>query len=228
MIDFGKLSEPFPALDVEWRVQSCGEKDGRFWAIVIPYIQNRAIMDRLDAVCGPASWRNEYTKGPEGGILCGLSIKNDGEWVTKWDGAANTEVKEGGKLDDDTNIKGGLSASMKRAGVQWGIGRYLYNLEASFADIGEGGRYRGKTKEGKAFKWNPPTLPAWALPKGSPDPANEFVTLKGTLMDWLAVNPPVFNAAQAEYAEKAISEKNIVNMKAAIAKAVEKSKAKKE
>jgi hypothetical protein len=54
---------------------------------------------------------------------------------------------------------------------------------------------------------------------------SEFVTLKGTLMDWLAVSPPVFNAAQIDYAEKAMADKNIANMKAIIAKAVEKSRA---
>ena len=46
---------------------------------------------------------------------------SDGEWIGKSDGA------------DDSNIeaaKGGLSAALKRAAVQWGIARYLYHPHA--------------------------------------------------------------------------------------------------
>lgn len=233
-LDLAKLSEPFPAIDVEWRVQSCGDNSGKIWAIVIPYIQNRAIMDRLDKICGPERWRNEYVKGPEGGILCGLSIKVGDEWVTKWDGAANTEVKEGGKLDEDTNIKGGLSASMKRAGVQWGIGRYLYNLEASFADVANEGRNRGKTKEGKTFRWNPPRLPPWALPAGTkqaePEAAQKqtapetgkpvnIAALKQDLIDYVNEEPAVLNAAWIDYANKAMANNSVEAMQKAIAEA---------
>jgi len=157
MIDFAKLREPFPASDVEWRLQECGKtKDGKIWAMCLAYITNRAIMQRLDDVCSPENWKNEYHAGPQGGVICGLSIRCGDEWVTKWDGADNTQVEA---------TKGGLSDAMKRAGVQWGIGRYLYNLEAGFATIADNGEYRGKTKDNTYFKWNPPKLPAWALPQ---------------------------------------------------------------
>ena len=47
---------------------------------------------------------------------------------------------------------------MKRAGYQWGIGRYLYNLENVWADLEPAGKsYKLKTI---------PKLPAWALPSG--------------------------------------------------------------
>lgn len=51
--------------------------------------------------------------------ICGLSIKIDGEWVTKWDGSDATNTEE---------IKGGLSDSFKRAATKWGIALYLYLL----------------------------------------------------------------------------------------------------
>ena len=76
-------------------------------------------------------------------------------WITKWDGAENTDVE---------GVKGGLSGAMKRAAVQWGIGRYLYGLEETFAIINERGRFRGRTKDQKPFRWDPPELPEWALP----------------------------------------------------------------
>ena len=50
-------------------------------------------------------------------MICELSINIDGTWITKSDGA------------DDSNIegaKGGISDALKRAAVLFGIGRYLY------------------------------------------------------------------------------------------------------
>lgn len=161
------LKKPFPAADIEWRVQSSGMKNGKPWLLVLAYVTNRAVQDRLDDVCGPENWKNRYDIGPSGGIVCGISIRIDGEWVEKWDGAENTKHEA---------IKGGLSGSMKRAVVQWGIGRYLYNLSATFAVVNEKGQYsdvvyptkaeQKKKQNGQWIKWNPPALPKWALPEG--------------------------------------------------------------
>lgn len=161
-IDYRALQDFFDAEEIEWRLQQAGEKNGKVWAICVPYVTNRAIMQRLDDVVGPGSWKNEFRAGPGGGVLCGISVRVDGEWVTKWDGAENTDVE---------GVKGGLSGAMKRAAVQWGIGRYLYALEESFASVAENGSLRGKTRDGKPFKWDPPKLPAWALPRKPEKPA---------------------------------------------------------
>lgn len=162
------LKAPFPPEDIEWRVSRAGKKNGKVWAKVLAYVTNRAIMDRLDDVCGPERWRNEFEKGPDGGVLCGISIMLEYEephksaaWVTKWDGAENTNIDP---------VKGGLSGSMKRAAVQWGIGRYLYNLDEGWADVNDNGAHFGrlpKDKGGDSFHWDPPKLPTWALPEGS-------------------------------------------------------------
>ena len=158
-MDLSKLKDCFEPNDIEWRLQQCGKgSNGKIWGMALAYVTNRAIMNRLDEVCGPENWKNEFKAAPDGGILCGISIKVDGEWVTKWDGAENTDIEA---------VKGGLSGAMKRAAVQWGIGRYLYKLEESWINANENGTYRGKTKDGTTFKWDAPTLPAWALPKGS-------------------------------------------------------------
>ena len=158
-MDLSKLKDFFEPSDIEWRLQQCGKgKDGRIWGMALAYVTNRAIMNRLDEVCGPENWKNEFKAAPDGGILCGISIKVGDEWVTKWDGAENTDIEA---------VKGGLSGAMKRAAVQWGIGRYLYKLEESWINANENGAYRGKTKDGTSFKWDAPELPAWALPKGT-------------------------------------------------------------
>lgn len=160
-----RLREPFPAADIEWRVQQAGKKrDGGYYAMVLAYVTNRAIMERLDEVCGPENWRNEFRKAPEGGVLCGISINVGGEWVTKWDGSDNSDFEA---------VKGGLSKAMKRAGVQWGIGRYLYDLEEGWATINDRGSQRfsgnvnagGGKKERAAFRWDPPAIPDEFLPE---------------------------------------------------------------
>ena len=149
------LNEPFPVEDIEWRIQQSGEKSGRPWAMVLAYVTNRAIMERLDSTFGMYSWKNEFTAGPNGGLLCGICVFHNNEWITKWDGADNTQIE---------SIKGGLSSAMKRCAVQWGIGRYLYNLEVTFAKFNPQGKHSAKI--GSSYhKWDAPALPVWALPK---------------------------------------------------------------
>lgn len=170
---WSRLKEPFPQKDIEWRIARSGKNTKGIWAMCLAYVTNRAIMDRLDEVLGPDKWYNEFKEGPHGGVICGISIFLEdrgeyGEFLTKWDGAENTNIEA---------IKGGLSGAMKRAAVQWGIGRYLYNFKEGFATITDNGEFRAKTKEGTNFKWNPPALPEWALPKGeAPKPPNKAQT----------------------------------------------------
>jgi len=161
MSDLEKLQEVFDPIDIEWRVGSCGITNNKPWATVLAYITNRAIMQRLDEVFGCMGWQNEYKEWHNNSQLCGISVynKETKEWVTKWDGADNTNIE---------STKGGLSDSMKRAGYQWGIGRYLYNLESNFAETSldkKQGWNKAKTKENKWFYWKTPNLPKWALPK---------------------------------------------------------------
>jgi hypothetical protein len=161
------LRDPFPARDVEWRVQTSGKTTKGPWVRVIAYIDNRAIMERLDAVAGVDGWRNEFKHAGTGAVLCGLSLYIAGDWITKWDGASETDIEP---------AKGGLSGAQKRAAVEWGIGRYLYNIEENFAEIvslaNKEAHYlkANKDKHGAELRWLPPTLAPWALPGGSGDP----------------------------------------------------------
>lgn len=158
-MDFSKFLTPFEESHIEWRLAQCGKKnDGGVWGTCLAYIQARAIMDRLDEVAGPEYWKAEYSFIGTAGVICKLSIKCGGEWVTKEDGAEQTDIE---------SFKGGISSALKRAAVLWGIGRYLYDLESGFIQEvtkgAPGARY-GKTKDGAQFYWVPPKLPAWALP----------------------------------------------------------------
>ena len=142
------LCDPFPAKDLEWRLQTSGKtSDNKIWAMALVYVTNRAIQQRLDEVVGVDRWKNEYDSAPEAGIICGLSIKFGEEWITKWDGAEKTKIDP---------LKGGLSNSMKRAAVQWGIGRYLYNIEATFVNCQTGrkeGWIKASLKDKTKFYW---------------------------------------------------------------------------
>jgi len=151
---FEDLKKPFRLTDLEWRPQRTGIGNNGEWAQVLCYVTNRAIMDRLDEVCGPENWQNRFDKGPDGGVMCGLGLKLLDEWVWKWDGAPNTDIE---------SVKGGISAAMKRAAVQWGMGRYLYNLGTSYAIVSQNGKHSSKTPNGDWFNWDPPKMPQWAL-----------------------------------------------------------------
>lgn len=154
---FLKLKAPFPAKDIEWRVQQCGVgKDGKPWAKVLAYIQARAAQDRLDEVIGAGNWTVYYTVLSKG-IKAKLAIKVGDTWVAKEDGAEQTEIEP---------FKGGLSSAFKRVASVWGIGRYLYGLTEGWAFITDkkDGAHYAKTKEGTVFYWLPPELPSWALP----------------------------------------------------------------
>lgn len=126
-----ELAKPFAAEDLEWRLQKTFEAQGRMTGIAVPYVTNRAIQNRLDSVVGPENWYNQYqpwhAAGKKEAQICGISIHFEGRgFITKWDGAEDSDVEP---------IKGGLSDSMKRAAVQWGIGRVLYNMDTVFVDV---------------------------------------------------------------------------------------------
>ena len=127
------LSKPFAPEDLEWRIQVTS-KD-KTSGLAVPYVTNRAIQDRLDDVVGPENWHNEFKSwhgnGKREAQICGISIYFEGRgFVTKWDGAEDTDVEP---------IKGGLSDSMKRAAVQWGIGRVLYKMNPIWVGIEQKG-----------------------------------------------------------------------------------------
>lgn len=168
-----QLQRPFPAMDIEWRVQQSGyDKNGEAWAMIMPYVTSRAIQQRLDDVFGVDGWHNELRPvTTERGLsfLCGITALG----ITKWDGADETDFE---------SFKGGISNAMKRAGVQWGIGRYLYKLDVQFADLREDkkGHFKVKivNKDKTASKWYSydfPSLPDWALPEGEKNPSTKPV-----------------------------------------------------
>ena len=159
-----RLAAPFQESAVKWRAALCGlNGKGEPFAVVVPYVDARAIQDRLDQVVGAENWMAEYRQGANNGTMCKLSLRINGQFVSKEDGADLSEIEP---------IKGGISNSFRRAAVVWGIGRYLYKLNQMYGLVAENGDYKGAAKDRKTgqwvkFRWSAPKFPAFAVPESN-------------------------------------------------------------
>lgn len=155
------LGVPFPRKDIEFRVSRASPKTKKL--CVLAYITARAIMDRLDSVFGIEGWKDEYEVLPTG-VKCRLAVRITESWISKEDVAPFTNIEA---------LKGAFSDSLKRAGVKFGIGRYLYELPEYWVDL-----LAEKPREASfpthyhnsgelSGYWVEPQLPDWALPDQS-------------------------------------------------------------
>lgn len=75
------LAKPFAPEDLGWRLQNTIEESMR--GMAVPYVTNRAIQNRLDEVCGPENWYNEFkpwhSNGKKDAQLCGIAIYFEGK-----------------------------------------------------------------------------------------------------------------------------------------------------
>ena len=106
------LKRPFPVNKLRWR-KGGGAKE-------LVYITARDVMDRLDEVFGIGGWQTNFDFIGDR-MICKLSVLTDQGWITKSDGADDSSIE---------GAKGGISDSLKRAAVQYGVGRYLYHPNA--------------------------------------------------------------------------------------------------
>jgi hypothetical protein len=121
---FDRLKAPFPPNRISWRVGSTAADKKK--GLAFGYIDARDVMERLDEVCGPENWQNTYTIAGTA-IVCNIGIREPGgDWVWKSDGAGATDVEA---------EKGMMSDAFKRAAVRFGIGRYLYDIPATWVAI---------------------------------------------------------------------------------------------
>ena len=103
------LSRPWPKGEVKERKGPGGK--------MLSYVDVRQVQNRLDEVVGTENWQTHFSEVC-GNYCCTLSLKIDGEWVAKSDGAGETSIE---------GDKGGFSDAFKRAAVSFGIARYLYS-----------------------------------------------------------------------------------------------------
>jgi hypothetical protein len=153
------LEVPFDPSVIEWRVTNTSKSNGGLRGQVIPYADQRAYTDRLNALFTPAGWTRKYTVHTSAHfqrahdqkttakvfVTCGVTIFGLG-----------SHSATGEEWADDPNACTSAEAqAFKRACSCLGLGRYLYHFTGTWVDLDE--RKRPKTK---------PTLTGWATPEG--------------------------------------------------------------
>jgi hypothetical protein len=152
------LELPFDPSAIEWRVTNT-TKDGPLRGQVVPYADQRAYTDRLNAVFSPAGWTRKYVVHTSANfqrdkdqktvakvfVTCELTIFGIGSHSATGEEWA----------DNDNAGTAAEAQAFKRACACLGLGRYLYYFTGIWVDLD--GRKRPK---------NLPKLPAWATPEG--------------------------------------------------------------
>ena len=146
------------------------------------------MQDILDKVCGQDGWQTKYSEH-KGNLFCSIGINqvldSDGiitTFPTIWKEDCGTE-------SNVEKQKGEASDAFKRAGVMWGIGRFLYSKKIiTIKEVKQNGQRFEPTENGKKI-WNiteycnrmSSVKPA---PKEKPileDKGFKFLTEKGTI-----------------------------------------------
>ncbi len=140
-----RLAAPFDGSEVKFKPAVVSGNR----ALALPYVDARAIQDRLDEVLGVAGWQDEYEVLPDGSVVCKLRCKLGDEWICKMDVGGPSE-----QPDEGDRRKAAFSDALKRAAVKFGIGRYLYRLPSQWVDY---------NPQKRQFI-RPPSLPETARP----------------------------------------------------------------
>ena len=130
-----KLQAPTPLSEVKTRQQG---------GTTLSYVDARFDQDRLDEAVGPGNWQVQCHWSPS--IHTEAIVKRTGEvlksesdntYPTVGVGIWNPVLEQWvwkfdiGDYSDIASVKGGYSDSFKRACVQWGIGRDLYDAKSA-------------------------------------------------------------------------------------------------
>jgi hypothetical protein len=130
------LAAPTPASEVK-------TKPGRGGSGNLSYIDARFVFDRFDSALGPALWQLEIywsnvielepalnrnsqpidgTEAHGSFPLARIGVFCENGWVWKSDIGSYSDIE---------SVKGGVSDAIKRAAVQWGVGRDLYDPDSA-------------------------------------------------------------------------------------------------
>lgn len=116
-----KLSEPIP---YKWRVQSANRD--RTKVQLTAYIDARQVMDVLDEHCDHG-WSSEFHE-IAGGIFCTITIHDGNHCYSRTDAGNRIEDNNTDQMYEQ-GFKSSASDAFKRAAVQFGVGRFLYDID---------------------------------------------------------------------------------------------------
>lgn len=153
------LEIPFDPGVIEWRVTNTSKGGGRLRGQVIPYADQRAYTDRLNALFSPAGWTRKYTVHTSANFQRAKDQKTTAKVFVTCDltiFGIGSHSATGEEWTDDENAGTAAEAqAFKRSCACFGLGRYLYHFTGTWVDLDD--RKRPKTT---------PKLADWATPEG--------------------------------------------------------------
>jgi len=153
------LEVPFDPPVIEWRVTNTNKGNGSIRGQVIPYADQRAYTDRLNALFSPAGWTRKYTVHTSANFQGTKDQKTTAKVFVTCDltiFGIGCHSATGEEWADDENAGTAAEAqAFKRSCACFGLGRYLYYFTGTWVDLDD--RKRPKTI---------PKLAGWATPEG--------------------------------------------------------------
>src|SRR5882672_10051818 len=133
------LEVPFDSSQIEWRVTNTTKNQQPVRGQVIPYANQRAYTDRLNALLTPAGWTRRYTIHTSANferskdqkivakvlVTCELTIFGVGSHSATGEEWA----------DDDNAGTSAEAQAFKRACSCFGLGRYFYHFTGTWVDL---------------------------------------------------------------------------------------------
>jgi hypothetical protein len=153
------LEVPFDLARIGWRVMNTTKNGQPIRGEVVPYADQRAYTDRLNALLTPAGWTRKYSihtsanfeRSKDQKIVAKVMVTCE---VTVFGLGSHSATGEEW-ADDDNAVTSAEAQSFKRACACLGLGRYLYYFTGTWVDLDE--HKRPKTV---------PQLAGWATPAG--------------------------------------------------------------
>jgi len=153
------LEAPFDPNVIEWRVINTSKNGGPPRGQVIPYADQRAYIDRLNALLSPAGWSRKYVVGTSANFQRGKDQKTVAKVFVTCEltifGLGSHSATGEEWADDDNAATSAEAQAFKRSCCCVGLGRYLYYFSGEWVDLDD--RKRPKRI---------PKLPQWATPEG--------------------------------------------------------------
>lgn len=130
----GALEVPFDASEIEWRVTNMTKNGYPIRGQVVPYADQRAYTDRLNALFTPAGWTRKYTIHTSGNferskdqkIVAKVMVTCE---VTVFKLGSNSATGEEW-ADSDNAATAAEAQAFKRSCACFGLGRYLVSLRS--------------------------------------------------------------------------------------------------
>lgn len=166
-----EMEVPFEPAVIEWRVTNTAQGQSR--GQVVPYADQRAYTDRLNAMFSPAGWTRKYAVNTSANFERGKDQKLVAKVLVTCEltifGLGSHSATGEEFADNDNALTAAEAQAFKRSCCCFGLGRYLYYFTGVWVDLDD--RKRPK---------NVPHLFNWATPQGWRQGLRPGQEVKGT------------------------------------------------